>query len=288
MVTLHSITAIKFLIKASRPRFWSYLAGPYIVGFSAGMATKFDLATVLFIIPGLFFLFPANTILYGVNDIADSDTDAFNPKKQDREVLLQHQQQRLVIAAVIVSLLLFIFLTLSFASPISWAILLGWLGLSLLYSLPPFRLKAHPFVDSVSNILYILPGVFGYFITAGHLPPFGILLAASVWAMAMHLFSAVPDIQADEQAGLQTTAVVLGFQKSLYLCSALWLLSTILTSQYLAWQPLSLLGLVYPLMALAAARSTQATIKMYWLFPYLNAVIGFILFLVVFLPKNYV
>lgn len=42
---------------------------------------------LLFFLYLLYFLFPANLLVYGVNDIADEDTDILNAKKQGYELL---------------------------------------------------------------------------------------------------------------------------------------------------------------------------------------------------------
>jgi lycopene elongase/hydratase (dihydrobisanhydrobacterioruberin-forming) len=46
--------------------------------------------------------------------------------------------------------------------------------------------------------------------------------------MAMHAYSAIPDIQPDTEAGLTTTAVYLGKQGTLIYCGLLWVAAAIL------------------------------------------------------------
>ncbi|HBE82737.1 MAG TPA: lycopene elongase, partial [Blastocatellia bacterium] len=48
------------LLKISRPRFWVYVFGPYLVGLAAAAASANDLLRPGSIVFGLYFLFPAN------------------------------------------------------------------------------------------------------------------------------------------------------------------------------------------------------------------------------------
>ena len=73
---------LKRILKISRPRFWIYELGPYIVGVVA--AAQSDHFVWLFpavIIFFIFFAYPANIYIYGINDIYDYETDKLNPKK---------------------------------------------------------------------------------------------------------------------------------------------------------------------------------------------------------------
>ena len=76
---------LKFLLKVSRPRFWFYIFGPYILGLLAGVATRGELSNGIYILLAIYFLYPANLLIYGVNDIFDYETDKLNPKKTDYE-----------------------------------------------------------------------------------------------------------------------------------------------------------------------------------------------------------
>ena len=70
-----------FLIKVIRPRFWLYIFGPYLVGLAAGASSRVDFLRFDALLFGLYFLFPANLLIYGINDIFDFETDRRNPKK---------------------------------------------------------------------------------------------------------------------------------------------------------------------------------------------------------------
>ena len=257
------------LLKHSRPRFWLYLAGPLLLGVSWATGEIYQLASPTILLALLIFLYPANIFLYGVNDLADGYTDALNKKKEKKEARVK-KRKRLIMHTIGGALCV---LLLAFSTKHYVALSL-FLLLSLAYSLPPIRLKAKPFLDSLSNVLYITPGIFTYTLFTQQFPTANIIAAAWCWVAAMHLFSAIPDITPDYKAGVVTTAVFLGQRRSLVLCSVLWLASGVLLLH-----PLMLIALPYVILPLTLLNaSTEKILQRYWKFPYLNAVVGFLLF----------
>ena len=133
------------LFKISRPRFYSYLFGPFVVGAAAAIQDLQELNTPIFYLLLLYFLFPANLFLYGINDIFDRDTDQLNQKKGSKEHLLQ--QKELSLLRVLVISIFVGTLILTYVLPITPAILLLlFLLLSTFYSAKPIRFKARPVV----------------------------------------------------------------------------------------------------------------------------------------------
>ena len=271
---------LKTLVVISRPRFWLYLVGPFIVGYALGAREHTQFLSSQFWVYLGFFLFPANLFLYGVNDLADTDTDQFNEKKSSYEHGLKAAQHRPLQLAIFGCVIVTGFAALFTSNVVSASLLFLFLLLSFAYSCPPFRWKASPFIDSASNILYILPGIFAYHLMTGTLPPFYIVITLGFWTAAMHLFSAVPDIEADTLAGLHTTAVMLGELKSLMLCSVLWFLC--MGGLYLVTAaPAVLLLGVYGVLPLLCLKKTWSAEKLYRIFPFLNAAIGSVVFWIV-------
>lgn len=269
------------ILSISRPRFWLYLAGPYLVGyaFMANRLMQFD--NWVFWYGLFFFLLPANFILYGLNDVADADTDKHNKKKQTKEIAFVASDKLTYVNIIYTSLLLSVPL-LFFLTPISRVLLICFLFLAAAYSLAPIRLKAKPVVDSVSNILYAFPA----FIAAYQFPnadvPLEVFVAALCWTAAMHLFSAIPDIEPDSKAGLKTSAILLGKKNSLFACTVLWAITAILV---LPFAGKFFVFAIYPLITFAALfiEEQLSLDTIYWLFPYINAIVGFYIFLVPFL-----
>ena len=257
------------LLLLSRPRFWLYLAGPFLLG-AAASGVAFWFAPVFWLL-FLFWLVPANVLLYGVNDYFDSDTDKFSSKKRGREFVFSGE--RWVLFAWVACLILGLVVAWLFSS---WLVV-AWLFLAVFYSAPPLRFKAVLLLDSLSNSLYVLPGFFAYVLFAGAWPAWWVVVGACAWAAAMHLFSAVPDIKADKKAGVRTTAVVLGSRQSLQVAAIWWLLALAAAGGSGSW--VSLVFLVYPLLALLLVGQSQKVVsRAYWYFPFLNAAVGFCLF----------
>ncbi len=275
----------RFLIKVSRPRFWFYIFGPYIVGLIAGAATRNDVIdwrTVLF---AIYFLFPANLLIYGVNDIFDYETDKLNEKKGEYETLVDRSRHRSLAIWIAVFNLPFIAAALVFV-PATWISLAAFLFFSVFYSSPPIRAKTIPFLDSAFNILYVFPGVFGYQLLSAGFPPVQLLIAAGLWTAAMHAYSAIPDIEADRNAGLKTIATVLGPYFTLAFCALLYATAAAISSEYLGFVSLSL-GSIYLILMIASTRSVQTgrIFKLYRYFPLVNVLSGSIIFWQIALDK---
>jgi 4-hydroxybenzoate polyprenyltransferase len=268
-------------LTSSRPRFWIYLFGPYLLGaaslLAAGVAENHLLPLIIF---GIYFLFPANLFIYGVNDIFDYETDVHNIKKHGYETLVKPDRRKhlaLVIALVNIPFIIAAFFLLPMNAI---AGLIGFLFFGFFYSAPPIRAKTKPFLDAFFNVLYVFPALvsFGFI----GLPATGIFIAATLWCMAMHAYSAIPDITADKKAGLQTVATVLGIEKTLLFCFLLYAAAFILTVQALG--PLSgILSLFYGGMMLLTLKTPteEHARKMYRYFPPLNTVCGALLTLFV-------
>jgi 4-hydroxybenzoate polyprenyltransferase len=264
--------AVRHLIKLSRPRFWPYLAGPVVVGVAYAAPTVPALFGPTPLALFAYFLVPANVLLYGVNDVFDADVDEVNPKKEGREV--RYGGERAVPAAVVASGLLA--LPLFFLlSRVAWPWLAGFLLLGVAYSAPPLRLKTTPPLDSVSNGLYVLPGVAAYAAVAGTTPPTLAIIGGWCWTMAMHTFSAIPDIEPDRAAGIETTATRLGERRTYAYCGAFW---TVAAVAFGVLDPrFGVLLAVYPVVLLFVARSAVDVARAYWWYPALNTVVGALL-----------
>ena len=263
---------LRYLVVLSRPRFWLYLAGPVAVGVTYGISDVSGLFTPVTIALAAYFLVPGNVFLYGVNDVFDADIDELNPKKAEREA--PWQGDRLVVSAVVLSALAGLG-TFAITPQVAWPYLAGFMLLGVGYSAPPVRFKTTPFLDSLSNGLYALPGAAAYATVAGAHPPLAALVGAWLWTMGMHTFSAIPDIDPDREAGIRTTATVLGERRTYGYCFAAW------TAAALGFAAVdvrlgALLG-VYPVFVAWVAVSSIDVARAYWWFPAVNTVVGTLL-----------
>ncbi|WP_252698469.1 prenyltransferase [Natronosalvus vescus] len=263
------VDQLSYLLTLSRPRFWLYLAGPVLVGVAYAAETPTDLVTPAVIVLFAYFLIPANVFLYGINDIYDREIDAENPKKDDREA--RYAGHRIVPVAVVVGAVAPLLLLPWLPRP-SWPWIALFLALGAGYSAPPVRFKTTPVLDSVSNGLYIVPGAAAYAAVAGTQPPLLAVAGAWLWAMGMHTFSAIPDIEPDRQAGIRTTATVLGERRTYAYCGGCWLGSAVAFGAIDYRMGLAMA--VYPALVVAIATSSVAVSRAYWWFPAINTVVG--------------
>ncbi len=267
-------TRLGYLLRLSRPRFWLYLAGPVVVGVAYAADDPTQLFSPIALLTFAYFLVPANVFLYGVNDVYDADIDQLNPKKEDREV--RYEGSPTVLAAVILSGAAALVLTL-FLNPLDLTlpVVVAWLLLSIEYSAPPLRFKTTPFLDSVSNGLYVLPGVIAFTAVEGAYPPLTAVAGGWLWTMGMHTFSAIPDIEPDREADIRTTATVLGESRTYLYCGLCWAAAA---AAFLAVHPFFTAVLVaYPVIVFAIARSGVDVDDAYWWYPAINTVAGMVI-----------
>ncbi len=265
-------TQLRYLLALSRPRFWLYLAGPVVVGVAYAAEGSGELFTPAAVVLFAYFLLPANVFLYGINDIFDQDIDVANPKKDEKET--RYQGQRSVPAIVAICALLPL-LFVPILPTDAWPWLVVFLVLGAAYSAPPLRFKTTPVLDSVSNGLYIAPGIAAYAAVAGTQPPALAIGGGWLWAMGMHTFSAIPDIEPDRETGIRTTATVLGDRRTYAYCGACWLASA---AAFGALDVrLGALMAVYPLLVAAIVGAHVAVDRAYWWFPAINTVVGAVL-----------
>ena len=301
---------IATLFAHSRFRFWHYLYGPMLVvwAYIIKLYSQWYFSDawifwfVIYISFFLYFTFPGNLFVYGVNDFGDGDTDKFNEKKWWYEAILSNKKnflknifgvQILYRVGIIIFRILwfFIYNKISsgadiqfgyyFFSLISLIALLPFLILSWLYSMEPVRFKKRLFWDGISNVLYIITPSILMRMLIGWLSLNFLFwfLAAWLWCIAMHCFSAIPDIEADAKAGLKTTAIFLGKNKSLLYCMILYALAWILASQVIG-----VFGAIFWLIyvAMVTLGFKYNIFKVYKYFPYINFIIGFFLCLVIY------
>ncbi|KQC03622.1 MAG: prenyltransferase [Methanoculleus sp. SDB] len=270
--------ALHLALSVSRFRFWIYTGGTYVVGYALGMNDWTAFLRPEYTLFLVYFFFPANVFLYGINDFWDGETDRHNPKKQGREHLLSEDERKLLIAVLVVAVVPVPCLFFCVPLPLQLA-LLGFLALAYGYSAPPFRFKEIPVLDFSSNVLYIMPGIFGYLLASGTLPPIELVSVGFLHIAAMHLFSAIPDIGCDREAGIRTTAVVLGKSLSLALCCLFWGCMAVIIIRLSGMHPAAFISLGYsaiPLLLLVSGLSIE---RLYWFLPYFNTCCGGLVFL---------
>jgi 4-hydroxybenzoate polyprenyltransferase len=106
--------------------------------------------------------------------------------------------------------------------------------------------------------------------------------------MAMHAYSAVPDIEADRKAQVSTIATWMGAIPTLVVCAIFYAASAFIVIPVLPPGVAWVLGGVYVGMMLLTifwTKKQRDTFKLYTLFPWINTVSGFVLFVSIVLDR---
>ncbi|MFT4536866.1 MAG: 4-hydroxybenzoate polyprenyltransferase [Saprospiraceae bacterium] len=270
---------IKRLINISRPRFWIYVLGTFLVGVvAAGDPRLLELGTLIILaVLFVFFTYPANILIYGVNDIYDYETDKHNPKKIEYEELVNPSDQitlwKMIGLVVLPFVILFFFLDMYTGIALAVFLLAG-----VYYSAKPIRGKARPPLDIIfSSIIYISPVVVGFFATGNMNISWLGIAGGLLWASAMQTYSAVPDIEADRKGDVKTLATTLGQKSALWFCFLAYLGAAIIGYIHLGIIP-AILGLVYLGMVMYTISKPNKAFLVYKKFPLVNTVFGMVLF----------
>lgn len=211
------------LFYISRPVLWINTVGPATVGmWLAGGLWSWGVLPIL-----LWLTLPFNLLIYGVNDVFDQETDAQNPRKGTLEgARIDHSEVRPIALGVVLTNAPFLVYFALFvpASAVAWMLFYALVFVG--YSVPPARLKARPYLDSLSNAAYAFPLVFVP-LALGEGPVWPAAVGLMAWSAAKHTFDAVQDVDEDRKAGIVTTAVRLGPGGVVLWSGALWAVATV-------------------------------------------------------------
>lgn len=277
---------LKEVFLLSRPRFWFYVLGTFLVGViaSGNLFLYDDVTTLLLIAFGLFFSLPANVFIYGVNDIYDYQTDIHNDKKIKYESVLQREKHSSLWKVISLLLLPFVPLLFLINLPSNLALLV-FLFTGLFYSARPIRAKSKPPLDVLfSAIIYVSPALVGFFITGNTNIQWLAVFGGLIWAFGMQTYSAVPDMVADKKAGVNTLAIMLGEKLALWFCFMCYAISATIGFYYVGFIAIAF-GSVYGVMVLLSIYNNTKLFKYYTYFPLINVITGAILFFYLFFKE---
>ena len=68
-----------------------------MIGLIAGISYRAELLDWRYLVVAVYFTFPANLFVYGVNDIFDYETDKVNEKKHEYEALVEQKQHKTLV-----------------------------------------------------------------------------------------------------------------------------------------------------------------------------------------------
>jgi 4-hydroxybenzoate polyprenyltransferase len=223
MTLVYIRAVIQRLFHISRPVLWINTVGPATVGmWLAGDLWRWEALPIL-----LWLTLPFNLLIYGVNDVFDQETDARNPRKGTLEgARIDRSEVRRITLGVVFTNVPFLIYSGLFLPPSAVAWMLLYALLFVGYSVPPARLKARPYLDSLSNAAYAFPLVFMP-LALGESPVWFAALGLMAWSAAKHAFDAVQDVDEDRKVGIMTTAVWLGPKGVVLWSGLLWTLATV-------------------------------------------------------------
>jgi 4-hydroxybenzoate polyprenyltransferase len=214
MIRLGSSTGergiVSELLGASRPFSWINTALPFLAA-ALWLQHRITLPLVLGV---LFFLFPYNLLLYGVNDLYDFESDRRNPRKGgiiEGGLIPPSHAARLWLAIALTTLPLIA--AISWFDPAGGLALIGTSLVALCYSMPPLRAKEVPGLDALTAALaFVLPALSGAIIAGAALDRFPWLYLAAflTWGIASQALGAIQDVPFDRQAHIRSIATQLG------------------------------------------------------------------------------
>jgi 4-hydroxybenzoate polyprenyltransferase len=214
--------AARQLLGSSRPISWVNTAYPFAAAFlmaGGGLTVELLLGT-------LFFLFPYNLLMYGINDVFDYESDLRNPRKGGVEgIVLGSRWHRLTLWSSTLLALPFVVYLLAVGSLASGLVLAVVLAAVVGYSAPGIRLKERPLLDSMTSATHFVgPAVFGLALAGATptVPMVASMVAFFLWGMASQAFGAVQDVTADREAGIGSIATVLGARGTVRTAIALY------------------------------------------------------------------
>jgi len=212
---------IKKIFLISRPIFWIWTVGAYLIGIG-----NFNNFEFLSIIEFLFMFVPINFIIYGLNDIYDIKSDEINPEKDKLQgTALKKTEIREVKKIATILSILFVFIAIIIGRLEHMIFSIGIILLAIIYSVPPIRLKSKPILDSIfGSIGYLFPILLAFTThnTLSNIPwEYSILVLPMI---GNHAISTLRDISCDKKSGTKTIGVFLGKRKTLILSFILYVI----------------------------------------------------------------
>jgi 4-hydroxybenzoate polyprenyltransferase len=198
-----------FLVQVSRPIVWPVLPLVYALGIHAAQAEW----TAVAVAQALLLTFPMNLIGCGLNDIYDYESDRVSPRRGAVwGVVVSADERPLVFESCVAMIPLVIASSLITRNAENFMATVGLVTMAWTYSVPPFRWKERPPLDSLANGLgyFLFPLMMGYSLNADPrtMPPRYYLLALCV--AGVHALATAADYEADKAAGHRTLAVAFG------------------------------------------------------------------------------
>ena len=216
------------IIKVARPGFWPTHLWFYLLPF----ATRDMFESPAFWIGCVYVCFPLGLLLYGWNDLGDSESDRMNDRKDswlfgarpDKD--LRRQLPYWIVAVQ----LPFVVLMIAVAGPK----MLVWFAAVLLvnYTYNTLRFKSFPIVDLLNQVGYLLIFVLASWLCDVPQLSLPAMTFSALFAMQSHLFGQLMDLDADAKSGRRSTAVLLSVTPTKLLLVAIMLAEVVIAAKY--------------------------------------------------------
>jgi 4-hydroxybenzoate polyprenyltransferase len=213
-----------FLIQVSRPIIWPVLPLVYALGLHAAHAefSAFAIAQMVLL------TFPMNLIGCGLNDIYDYESDRLSTRRQKIWAADVTPETRPFLLQACVAMMPLVILGACLTrNRDNFMATASLVAMAWIYSVPPYRLKERPPLDSIANGLgyFLLPLMMGYSMNGNprEMPARYYLLALCV--AGVHALATAADYDADRAAGHRTLAATFGKRVAASLACAAFVVS---------------------------------------------------------------
>jgi 4-hydroxybenzoate polyprenyltransferase len=222
---MNSITSqLLFLIQVSRPIVWPVLPLVYALGLHAARAELNSVAIAQMVL----LTFPMNLIGCGLNDIYDYESDRLSSRRRKIWAAdVTPEMRPFVLEACVAMMPLVVLGACLTRNRDNFMATVSLVAMAWLYSVPPYRLKERPPLDSLANGLgyFLLPLMMGYSMNGNprEMPIRYYLLAVCV--AGVHAIATAADYDADRAAGHRTLATTFGRRSAAALACAAFIAS---------------------------------------------------------------
>ena len=202
------LSGFVFSLKASRPGLWATAVWFYLLPL--GQRHVFHSAG--FWLGLVYVTFPLGLIIYGWNDVADAETDRFNPRKGTFLFGARGTNEQLAqlpfLIAIVELLFVIVFWRLQGARILLWFLVLT--AFTAVYNFPRYGLKSLPPFEILNQAGYLLVFVLSSWLNHAPQLRWPAMLFGAMFAMHSHVFGEVMDIEPDRLSGRRTTATTIG------------------------------------------------------------------------------
>jgi len=219
-----------FIVKASRPGLWATAVWFYLLPL--GRLHVFHSARCWLGV--IYVTLPLGLIIYGWNDVADVETDRFNPRKGTFLFGARGSREQLANLpariAFVQAIFLGIFWYLEGPKILLWFAAL--VTFTAIYNFPLYGFKSQPPFDILNQAGYLLVFVLSGWLNHAPQLRWPAMLFGALFAMHSHVFGEIMDIEPDRLSGRRTTATMIGVIPSKILIAGMLAFEALLIFTY--------------------------------------------------------